>query len=143
MGQNLGNERRALPEYGLHCETDVSTITLAQSAACRLDAWSALPWGDGVQLEAMTPLETLQMRTRNTTYEITVTCPRSGEVIVRGGQFFPEHTRAVVAGSSLGGSFLKLRGIYIGFSLEILHEGRRIVTTRVRSIRPGKAATAH
>jgi hypothetical protein len=119
----------------------VDTGIIAPPAAQSLEAWSRLSWRDGVQLESTTRLDTLQVRTRNTTYEIVVISPHSGEVIVRGGQFFPQHTRAVVAGSSLGGSVLKLRGIYVGFSLEILHEGTPIVTTRVRAIAPGNAMT--
>jgi hypothetical protein len=39
-----------------------------------------------------------------------------------------------LAGSSLGGSFLKLRGIYVGFSLEIHFDKRLIITSRVRKI---------
>ena len=37
-------------------------------------------------------------------------------------------------GSSLGGSFLKVRGIYVGFCLELHSEGAPIVTTVVQSI---------
>ena len=52
--------------------------------------------------------------------------------MVRGGRFFPEFTPARLAGSSLGGSFLKLRGIYVGFNLEIHFDKRLIITSRVR-----------
>jgi hypothetical protein len=72
--------------------------------------------------------------TKNTVYEITLMDPRSGEVLVRGGTFFPVYTRARLAGASLGGSFLKLLGIYVGFSMEIYSNEERIVTTRVRGI---------
>lgn len=82
----------------------------------------------------MEELESLCVRTENNTYEITILCPKTGEILVRGGQFFPERTVAHLAGSSLGGSFLKLRGIYVGFSMEIHHNRRRIVTSRVRTI---------
>jgi hypothetical protein len=47
-----------------------------------------------------------------------------------------------LAGSSLGGSFLKMRGIYVGFSMELCHEGETIITSPVRSIvgaDPGRA----
>jgi len=37
----------------------------------------------------------------------------------------------------MGGSFLKIRGIYVGFSLEFHADGRAIVTSRVRSIVSG------
>ena len=79
-------------------------------------------------------METLTVRTENSTYEITVICGRTGEILIRGGRFFPEFTPAKLAGSSLGGSFLKLRGIYAGFSLEVHFDKRLIITSRVRSI---------
>lgn len=106
---------------------------------CRQDAllesWSAHNWADGgVQLETLEDLQTVYVRTENNPYEITVLSRHTGEVLVRGGRFFPERTRVHLAGSSLGGAFLKLRGIYLGFSLEFLHAGRRIVTSRLRSI---------
>jgi hypothetical protein len=62
---------------------------------------------------------------------------------VRGGKFFPEFTDAHVAGSSLGGSFLKLRGIYVGFCLELHRGTHTIVTSPVRSIGPVVAAAVH
>ena len=99
-----------------------------------LSTWSRHEWTDGVQLETMPALTTLVVRTRNSTYEITVVSPHTADVLVRGGAFFPAATRTCVAGSSLGGSFLKRRGIYVGFQME-LHDGQRtIITTRVRSI---------
>ena len=39
-----------------------------------------------------------------------------------------------LAGSSLGGSFLKLRGIYVGFRMELYAQQGFIITSRVRSI---------
>ena len=53
---------------------------------------------------------------------------------MRGGRFFPEHTRAHLAGCSMGGSFLKVRAIHPGFLMEFMHDGQRIVTTRVKEI---------
>ena len=82
----------------------------------------------------MQDLETLTVWTENSIYEVNVICGRIGEILIRGGRFFPEFTPARLAGSSLGGSFLKLRGIYVGFSLEIHFEKRLIITSRVRKI---------
>jgi hypothetical protein len=96
--------------------------------------WTELPWSDGLQLAAVSPLDTVEVRTKNTVYEITVVDSGSGEVLVRGGKFFPVFTRARLAGASLAGSFLKLLGIYVGFSMEIYSEEGPIVTTRVREI---------
>jgi hypothetical protein len=99
-----------------------------------LDAWSRHEWSEGVQIDTLQDLETLLVQTLNSTYEIMGLCPRTGEVLVRGGQFFPEYTPARLAGSSLGGSFLKQHGVYVGFSMELQHEQQTILTTRVRSI---------
>jgi hypothetical protein len=99
-----------------------------------LEAWSGHTWTEGVQVDALRDLETLRVRTRNTLYEITVLSAQSGEAVVTGGKFFPERTRAVVLGSSLGGAFLKLRGVYCGFSLEFYSTGTRIVTSVVQSV---------
>ena len=104
------------------------------SASALLDTWSSHDWTEGVQLESMQDMETLTIRTENSTYEVTVICGRTGEILIRGGRFFPEFTAARLAGSSLGGSFLKLRGIYVGFSLEIHFDSRLIITSRVRNI---------
>jgi len=108
--------------------------TVSCSAGALLDTWSSHAWKDGVQLELMQDMERLTVHTENSTYEITLICGRAGEILIRGGKFFPEFTEARLAGSSLGGSFLKLRGIYIGFNLEIHFDQRMIITSRVRKI---------
>ena len=107
--------------------------TLSPSVA-NLDTWSHHAWTDGVQVDALPALECVTVQTRNSVYEITVTTPHTGDVLVRGGRFFPTFTPVVLAGASLGGSFLKRRGIYVGFLMELQHAGQTLVTTRVQSI---------
>jgi len=106
----------------------------ALGAACDLESWSSFSWTEGLQLPDLGSLATLEIRTKNTTYEITIMDPRSGEVLVRGGRFFPVYTRVRLAGACLSGSFLKLLGIYVGFSMEFHTDDGPIVTTRVREI---------
>jgi len=96
--------------------------------------WSEQEWSGGIECTLLTGLEQFAIRTRNTLYELTVLSPVTGEVLVRGGRFFPDHTRALFTGSSLGGSFLKVRTIHPGFLMEFHHEGQRIVTTRVKDV---------
>ena len=108
--------------------------TVSCAAGALLDTWSSHSWTDGIQLETMLDMEKLAVKTENSLYEITVICGRTGDILVRGGRFFPEFTEARLAGSSLGGSFLKLRGIYVGFNLEIHFDQRLIITSRVRQI---------
>jgi len=112
----------------------VPVQTRALQPAAHLDTWVERPWTDGVQVDALRDLDVLFVKTMNTVYHITVVTARTGEAIVRGGKYFPEPTRAVILGSSLGGAFLKLRGIYCGFALEVYAIGTRIVTSSVQSV---------
>ena len=67
-------------------------------------------------------------------YEIIVVSPRAAKVLVRGGRFFPVYAPAVLSGASLGGSFLKLHGIYAGFSMELHTGDETIITSRVTGV---------
>jgi hypothetical protein len=111
----------------------------AAATECRADAqldfWTQRAWDDGVQVDQLRALDRLQVHTRNSIYDIII--GESGDVLVKGGKFFPEYTRAVVLGSSLGGAFLKLGGIYRGFSMEIMFGGTRIVTSTVEAVLSG------
>src|SRR5881296_119822 len=108
--------------------------TVSCAAGALLDTWSSHSWTEGIQLETIQDMEKLTVRTENSLYQITVICGRTGDILVRGGRFFPEFTAARLAGSSLGGSFLKLGGIYVDFSMEINANGQVIITSRVRTI---------
>jgi len=99
-----------------------------------LDAWSDDLWSNGVQIDRLEEMEKLFVETANSTYEITVIDGPSGEIMVRGGRYFPELTPARLTGATLGGSFCKMRGIYTGFRMEINANGQRTVTTPVKSI---------
>jgi hypothetical protein len=101
-----------------------------------LDAFAALAaQGRGLALSALSPIDQIEVRTRNTTYRITLLGLQDARVLVQGGKFFPVPGEAHLSGSTLGGSMLKLGWIGCGFCMELNHEGRRIVTTRVREIR--------
>jgi hypothetical protein len=99
-----------------------------------LDNWVSYAWDHGVQVEALGDLTEIRVQTRNSVYEITVIDGSSREILVRGGQFFPERTPARLAGSSMGGSFLKIGGIYVGFHMEIVDDNRTIITSCVQTI---------
>ena len=100
----------------------------------RLDTWSTHAWRDGLQVDGLRDLDGLRVRTVNTLYSITIISAHTGEALVQGGAFFPQPGRAVILGSSLGGAFLKVRGIYCGYSLELYATGTRIVTSAVQSV---------
>ena len=112
------------------------------SAGALLDTWTSHDWSDGVRVDRLVALDRLDVTTCNSKYEIIVLAPSTADVMVRGGAFFPEFTRARVAGSSLGGSFLKLHTIHPGFRLELADGSRCIVTSPVRHITFGAASAS-
>jgi hypothetical protein len=103
-------------------------------ASSLLSAWSSHDWRDGVHLEALAALDQVVVKTENSTYEIILLSSATAVVLVRGGAFFPVFTEARLAGSSLGGSFLKLRSVHVGFRMELSSERGFIVTSAVRSV---------
>jgi hypothetical protein len=99
------------------------------------EAWTKREWTDGVRIDELKELDTLVVQTAHHTYELTVVNPCIAEVLIRGGTFFPKRTVARVVGASMGGSSsLKIRGIYVGFKIELQIGKTRIVTSRVRTI---------
>jgi hypothetical protein len=99
-----------------------------------LSAWSAHDWRGGIHVDDLIALECLVVKTENSTYEIILLSPDTAHILVRGGAFFPVFTQARLAGSSLGGSFLKLRSVHVGFRLELGTERGFIITSPVRSV---------
>lgn len=117
----------------------IDTDDLVPSGAL-LDTWTARGWTDGLLISQLSAFDHLLIRTRHSTYEMVVISPEGAEVMVRGGAFFPDFTRVRVAGSSLGGSFLKLHGIYLGFRMELADGARMIVTSPVEMVQHGDGA---
>jgi hypothetical protein len=105
-------------------------------ATAILSNWTEQDWDrrDGVQVDALDVMDRVLVRTFNSTYEIVVQTGQRGEALVRGGRFFQEFTRVHIAGSSLGGSFLKQLGIYVGLRMELLVDGETILTSPVTAI---------
>ena len=116
-----------------HDTTPTSIGTPVVSGAL-LDRWAAHDWRDGLQIDSLLPLDRLIVRTLNSTYEIVVKTPSTAEVVVRGGAFFPTFSSARLAGASLGGSFLKLHAIHVGFRMELMADSQAIVTSTVQDI---------
>ena len=102
--------------------------------AAILDNWANATWVDGCQVDAVPAFQPLVIVTCNTFYEMVVLDPGQGRVRLRGGQFFPEWREALLAGCSLRGSFLKMRGIYAGFCMELHVGGETVITSPVRRL---------
>jgi hypothetical protein len=115
-------------------ETTITSAGTAVAAAGFLDRWAAHDWRDGLRITDLLPLDRVMVRTLNSTYEIVIMTPGTADIAVQGGAFFPSLTRARLAGSSLGGSFLKLHSIHVGFRLEIVADAQPIITSPVQTI---------
>ena len=85
-------------------------------------------------LADLDPITTLLVRTENSLYQIVVVQPRLKVVLVQGGSFFPQATRAVLSGSNFWGSLLKMAWIGIGMRMEFHSNHEWIITSRVQSI---------
>jgi hypothetical protein len=90
--------------------------------------------GGRVSLDTCSPFEALFVTTKKNVYEIVVLSGRSGEVLVRGGRLFPNFQRAILLGSTAGGSALKMRCIEADLNVELSSDGKVIRTSRVQSV---------
>lgn len=103
----------------------------AVPATAVLENWATAEWTDGCQVDAVGAFQPLTVITHNSLYELVVLDPCQGRVRIRGGQFFPDWREVQLAGCSLGGSFLKVRGIYAGFCMELHVAGDTVITSPV------------
>ncbi len=78
---------------------------------------------DGIGLIDVDAFTTLVVRTDNSVYRITILTPHLREVLVQGGKFFPERTRACLSGSNFGGSCLKIGWVGLGLHLGVPRRG--------------------
>jgi hypothetical protein len=86
---------------------------------------------DGIDVREQEPLATILVRTHNSLYRIIPLQRGDCRVLIEGGQFFPQPTEAHFAGSTFGGSFLKMAWIGTGLHMEINAGGQRIITSPV------------
>ena len=87
----------------------------------------------GVDVVELPTLTRLHVRTENTPYQIVLLSPGESKVLIQGGRFFAEPTESYLCGSSYGGNLLKVSWIGLGMRIEVMRDGRRIVTSSVQS----------
>jgi hypothetical protein len=96
---------------------------------------------DEISLGQLSVFDRIVITTRNHTYEVVVTSPDTGEVLVRGGTVFPRFTAARLNGSVAGGSSIAARSVNVGVRVEFAIEGYvPVVTTRVQTLAVAHAA---
>ena len=100
---------------------------------------------EGINVREAEPLVPILVATQNSLYRIIPLRWGNADVLVQGGQFFPEPTEARLAGSTFGGSFLKMHWISVGMHMEIdtgTGSGP-VITTRVADVRIERDRTAN
>ena len=88
----------------------------------------------GVDMGELPTLTRLHVRTQNTVYQLILLSPGESKVLIQGGRFFAEPTESYLCGSSYGGNLLKVSWVGLGMRIEVMREGRRIVTSIVQSV---------
>ena len=87
-----------------------------------------------IHLDSCVPFDRIAVRTRRSDYEVVVLPGSAGEVLVRGGDMFSEFRRARLAGSTFGGSAIRMRTIEVGGQLELRVDGQPIVTSTIQAV---------
>lgn len=100
---------------------------------CTLDGFGELAHS-GVSIRDLDTFAELLIQTQNTLYRIIVLDPKASKVLVQGGSYFREPMPGQLAGSSLGGSMLKVAWIGTGMCLELSKGGQSVVTSPVKSV---------
>ena len=118
-----------------------ATSEVVVPAGMTLDSWLNHPWLDGVQIDRLEALQVLRVNTCNSAYDIVVVAGSAGEVMVRGGRYFPDWTRALLLGCSFGRGLLKRFGVHVGMRLEFCCGLRSVVTSPVVAVARGAAAS--
>jgi hypothetical protein len=113
---------------------------------CTLDGFTdEVACVEGINVREAEPLVPILVTTRNSLYRIIPLRWGSSDVLVQGGQFFPELTEARLAGATFGGSFLKMHWIAVGMHMEIDtgNGGGPVITTRVADVRIERDGTTN
>jgi hypothetical protein len=113
---------------------------------CTIDGFAEeVAVNKGINVHEAEPLVPILVTTRNSLYRITPLRWGGSDVLVQGGLFFPDPTKARLVGSTFGGSFLKMYCIKIGMHLEIDpgHGGGPIITTCVADVRIERDSTTN
>jgi hypothetical protein len=92
---------------------------------------------EAIQLDSCPAFQWIVVRTRQSVYEIFVLSGDAGEVMVRGGRYFPEFRRATIVGSTFGGSAVRVGSICAGCHLELEADGKSFVTSRIEAVSLG------
>ena len=86
-----------------------------------------------IQLDSCAPFERIAVKTHASEYEVTVLSAQTGEVLIRGGRFFPELRRVVLVGSRVGRG-RTLNTIDVGLRMELCDDMVLYTTSPVEAV---------
>jgi hypothetical protein len=89
----------------------------------------------GIDLRSRPAGTAVVVDTRHSRDRFVMLDESGGNALLEGGPYFPRPTAARVEGSTLGGSLFTIGWIGPGWFVELSCGGKRIITSRVRSIR--------
>lgn len=87
-----------------------------------------------LELETLTPFDTILLRTQNSDYRIMLLDPKNGRALVEGGSFLLDPSEGFVKGSALPGSAFNGGMICIGGRLEMWVGETVFLTSAVESV---------
>ena len=92
------------------------------------------PSHDGIGIESLAPGTTLNMRTRNSRYRLTVLDGVRHHILIQGAELVPTATPADLQGATAGGSLVRTGWIEVDRRMELNCGSRRIITSPVQSV---------
>jgi hypothetical protein len=86
--------------------------------------------------------QTIVVNTRTGAYELVVLPGEDGELLVRGGAYFPEFRRVLFVGSTEDGVSRSPRTIAVGLRMQFISDDRMVTTSAVQSFSRCAGCTA-
>ena len=111
---------------------------LSFAVAVPLEDQATSPPDEAIQLDSCAAFQWMVVRTRRSVYDIIVLSGEAGEVMVRGGHYFPEFRHATIAGSTFGASAMRVGSICPGCHMELEADGKSFVTSRIEAVSLGR-----
>jgi hypothetical protein len=120
----------------LHDRSEHAVTQEDQFASTPLSPDATARAGDvgGVDLRTLPPGTEVVVDTSNSHYRFVMLDGGGSRAVVRGGLRFDDCAEVRIVGSTFGGTFLRIGWIEPGLFLELSVDGKRLGTSRIRSV---------
>jgi hypothetical protein len=115
-------------------ENNPASLLPTELMSSSVDVASA-PGQDAVCLDQCACFESFEVTTSHSLYRITILEGRYGEVLVRGGRFFPRYRHAALLGSTDEKGVLRSKTIVVGHHLKFRADKQAVTTSQVLALR--------